>query len=331
MKAMVLEQSRGPLRLRKLPRPICGPGDVLIRVHACAVCRTDLHIVDGELPDAKLPLILGHEIVGVIEETGSRVPRIRRGERVGVPWLGFTCGVCGFCRSGEENLCDQACFTGYQRDGGYAEYCRADARFCFPLPPGYSDTELAPFLCAGLIGYRSLRMAGNAGRLGFYGFGAAAHLLIQIAVHQGRAVFVFTRPGDTARQEFARRLGARWAGDCDQRPPEPLDAALIFAPAGELVPLALRSVRKGGVVICAGIHMSDIPSFPYRWLWEERAVRSVANLTRRDGEEFFALARHIRIVPEVQPYPLADANRALEDLRAGNVRGVAVLVVRPPI
>jgi propanol-preferring alcohol dehydrogenase len=322
---MILEAPGEPLRLGDMSRPKPDARQVLIRVHACAVCRTDLHIVDGELTDPKLPLIPGHQIVGTIVET--EVGRFSVGDRVGVPWLGWTCGECRYCMSGRENLCDNARFTGYHIDGGYAEYTVADHRFCFPLPAGYPDLQAAPLLCAGLIGYRSLRMAGDAERLGLYGFGAAAHILTQVARHQGRRVFAFSRPGDEEAQRFARELGAIWAGDSGQASPEVLDAALIFAPVGALVPAALRAVAKGGLVICGGIHMSDIPSFPYAILWGERAVRSVANLTRQDGEEFLALAREVPIHTEVVPFPLEKANEALKTLRSGDLRGVAVLLV----
>jgi propanol-preferring alcohol dehydrogenase len=327
MHAMVLKAAGAPLEPVDLPLPKPGPGQVLVRVHACGVCRTDLHVVDGELADPKLPLVPGHEIVGVVNETGEAVERFRRGDRVGVPWLGFTCGVCSFCRSGRENLCDRARFTGYQIDGGYAEYTLADQRFCFSVPADYSDVEAAPLLCAGLIGYRSLVLAGDARRLGLYGFGAAAHIIGQVARHQGREVFAFTRPGDREGQQFARELGAAWAGDSDERPPEELDAAILFAPVGQLVPAALRAVARGGIVVCAGIHMSDIPSFPYRLLWGERVVRSVANLTRRDGEEFLALAPRVPVRTRVQTFPLAHANEALADLRGGRIQGAAVLEV----
>jgi propanol-preferring alcohol dehydrogenase len=300
---------------------------VLLRVRACAVCRTDLHIVDGELTEPKLPLIPGHQIVGTIVACGDRAESFAPGDRVGVPWLGWTCGECRYCRSGRENLCDRARFTGYDIDGGYAEYAVADRRFCFPIPAGYPDEQAAPLLCAGLIGYRSLTMTGDAERLGLYGFGAAAHLIIQAARHQGRHVFAFTRPGDADGQAFARELGAVWAGAAGDPLPEALDAAIIFAPAGELVPAALLAIAKGGTVVCAGIHMSDIPSFPYEILWGERVVRSVANLTRRDGEEFLALAPAVPIHTRVQLYPLERANEALDDLRAGRVRGAAVLTV----
>ncbi len=324
---MVLEQPGQPLVLRELPVPEPGPGQVLLQVHACGVCRTDLHIVDGELPNPKRPVILGHQIVGQVVQSGPGAERFQRGQRVGVPWLGWTCGECPFCRSGRENLCDRARFTGYTLDGGYAEYVVADERYCFPLPEGYPDEQVAPLLCAGLIGYRALRFTAGAQRIGFYGFGAAAHILTQVAVWQGRAVYAFTRPGDMEGQAFARSLGAVWAGGSDELPPEPLEAAVIFAPVGALVPQALRAVQKGGVVVCAGIHMSDIPSFPYTLLWEERVVRSVANLTRQDGEEFLTIAPQVPVQSEVQLYSLPEANRALEDLRAGRIRGAAVLVI----
>ncbi len=327
MRAMVLERPGEPLVLRALPVPEPGPGQVLLRVRACGVCRTDLHVVDGELPQPKLPLVLGHQIVGEVVCSGPGATRFAPGQRVGVPWLGWTCGECRFCRSGRENLCDQARFTGYTLDGGYAEYTVADERYCFPIPDGYPDLQAAPLLCAGLIGYRALRFAGDAERIGFYGFGAAAHILTQVAVWQGRRVYAFTRPGDVATRAFARALGAVWAGGSDELPPELLEAALIFAPVGALVVQALRAVEKGGVVVCAGIHMSDIPSFPYALLWEERVVRSVANLTRQDGEEFLAIAPQVPVRTEVQVYPLEEANRALEDLRGGRVRGAAVLQV----
>ncbi|GBD18946.1 putative alcohol dehydrogenase AdhA [bacterium HR27] len=327
MRAMVLERPGQPLVLRDLPVPEPGPGHVLLRVHACGVCRTDLHIVDGELPDPKLPLVLGHQIVGEVVRVGAGATRFVPGQRVGVPWLGWTCGECEYCRSGRENLCDRARFTGYTLDGGYAEYTVADERYCFPIPEGYPDLQAAPLLCAGLIGYRALRFAGQAQRIGFYGFGAAAHILTQVAVWQGRQVYAFTRAGDHEGQAFARQLGAVWAGGSDELPPEPLEAALIFAPVGALVPQALRALEKGGTVVCAGIHMSDIPAFPYALLWEERVVRSVANLTRQDGEEFLSIAPQVPVRTEVQVYRLEDANRALEDLRAGRVRGAAVLQI----
>jgi alcohol dehydrogenase, propanol-preferring len=330
MKAMVLDRPGRPLREADRPVPPPGPGQVRLRVLACGVCRTDLHVVDGELPDLGRPVVPGHQVVGVVEALGPGVERLAVGQRVGVPWLGWTCGTCRFCASGRENLCGEARFTGYQLDGGFAEQAVADARYCFPIPEGYPDARAAPLLCAGLIGYRSLRMAGDAGRLGLYGFGAAAHIVIQVARHQGRRVFAFTRPGDREARAFALSLGAEWAGDSGETPPEPLDAAILFAPAGELVPAALRAVERGGTVVCAGIHMSDIPSFPYRILWEERVVRSVANLTRRDGEEFLALTPQVPVRTEVETFPLEAANEALDRLRAGRVRGAAVLVVGPP-
>jgi propanol-preferring alcohol dehydrogenase len=325
MRAMRLHEARTPLQLDEIPVPAPQRGQVLLRVLACAVCRTDLHIVDGELPGPKLPLVPGHEIAGVVEEAGPDASRFAVGERVGVPWLGWTCGECEYCRRGDENLCDRPRFTGYTIDGGYAEYTVADERFCFALPEGYSDAEAAPLLCAGLIGYRSLRKAADARRLGIYGFGAAAHIVAQVARWQGREVYAFTRPGDGAAQEFARGLGAAWAGGSDERPPEPLDAAIIFAPVGALVPAALRATAKGGTVVCGGIHMSDVPSFPYDILWEERTVTSVANLTRRDGEEFLALAPQVPVRTQVQVYPLWQANEAMERLRAGDLAGAAVL------
>jgi propanol-preferring alcohol dehydrogenase len=329
MRAMVLERVGRPLRATDLADPDPGPGQVRIAVRACAVCRTDLHVVDGELTEPKLPLILGHQIVGTVDRVGAGVDRFAIGDRVGVPWLGATCGTCVYCDRGQENLCSAARFTGYTLDGGYAEYAVADARYCFAIPRTYSDAAAAPLLCAGLIGYRALRAAGDAQRIGLYGFGAAAHIIAQVARHHGRRVFAFTRPGDTAGQRFARRLGAEWAGGSDVAPPADLDAALIFAPVGSLVPAALRAVTKGGVVVCAGIHMSDIPTFPYRDLWEERTVTSVANLTRRDGDEFFRLAGEVGLHTEVRTYPLAEANAALEDLRAGRLTGAAVLVMDP--
>jgi len=326
---MLLDAPRRPLRLSAsaTPPPEPGPGQVLVAVKTCGVCRTDLHVLDGELPHPKLPLVLGHEIVGTVERVGAGVDRFTGGQRVGVPWLGWTCGECRYCRAGRENLCDGARFTGYLIDGGYAEYTVADARFCFPIPDGYDDLGAAPLLCAGLIGYRALVAAGDAERLGLYGFGAAAHIVAQVARHQGRRVFAFTRPGDDQAQQFARQLGAAWAGASDAQAPEPLDAAIIFAPVGALVPAALRAVAKGGTVVCAGIHMSDIPSLPYERLWEERVLRSVANLTRRDGAEFLALAPRVPVRTEVEAYPLERANEALEKLRAGTVRGAAVLQV----
>jgi propanol-preferring alcohol dehydrogenase len=326
MQAMLLDRARRPLRAATLPDPQPGAGQVLLQVTACGVCRTDLHVVDGELTQPKLPLVLGHEIVGRVLATGPGATRFRTGDRVGVPWLGWTDGTCEYCRSGRENLCDRARFTGYQIDGGYAQQTVADERFCFPIPQGYDDTAAAPLLCAGLIGYRALVAAGDAERLGIYGFGAAAHIIAQVARHQGRRIFGFTRPGDTAAQQFATELGAEWAGPSDQPAPEPLDAALLFAPVGALVPAALRAVVKGGVVVCAGIHMSDIPAFPYDLLWGERVVRSVANLTRQDGEEFFRVAPVVPVRTAVETLPLAQANDALERLRRGELRGAAVLV-----
>lgn len=326
MRAMVLER-RAELSEREIPLPEARDGQVLIRVSACAVCRTDLHILDGELTNPKLPLVLGHEIVGVIERAPGDA-RFREGQRVGVPWLGWTCGVCVYCTSGRENLCDRARFTGYDIDGGYAEYCVADARYCFPIVGDYDDAHAAPLLCAGLIGYRALRASGDpkvVTRLGIYGFGAAAHLITQVAADRGQRVFAFTRPGDSESQAFARTMGAVWAGGTDEAP-EPLDAAIIFAPAGDLVPAALRATAKGGTVVCAGIHMSDIPSFPYDILWGERTIRSVANLTRRDGDEFLALAPRVPVRTEVERFPLGRANAALSALRSGRVRGAAVLI-----
>ncbi len=327
---MVLTAVGQPLRDMDVPTPTPAPGQVLLRVHACGVCRTDLHVVDGELKDPKLPLIPGHQIVGTVVAAGVGAERFSRGDRVGVPWLGFTCGTCRFCRTGRENLCDRARFTGYQLDGGYAEYAVADQRYCFALPSRYPDPQAAPLLCAGLIGYRSLVMAGDAERLGLYGFGAAAHIMLQVARAQGRRVFAFTRAGDAEGQRFARELGAEWADDALRPPPEELDAAILFAPAGELVPIALRAVGRGGTVVCAGIHMSDIPSFPYDILWGERALRSVANLTRHDAEEFLALATRIPLRTIVEAVPLAAANEALDRLRQGTVRGAAVLIVQEP-
>ena len=330
MRAMVLERPGAPLVARMIADPAPGAGEVVVAVGACGVCRTDLHILDGELAEAKLPLVPGHQIVGRVEATGVGVDPVLAGERVGVPWLGWTCGHCGFCRNGHENLCDRARFTGYHLDGGYAERVRVDARFALPVPDGYSDLDAAPLLCAGLIGYRAYRMACEAGdgvrRLGFFGFGSAAHLLVQLAVYEGREILAFVRPGDTEAADFARSMGAVWAGPSDRPAPAPLDAALIFAPAGELVPAALAAVRKGGTVVCAGIHMSAIPSFPYSLLWGERTLRSVANLTRRDGEELLALAPRVPLKPEVTVYPLVSANQALAALRSGRLRGTAVLV-----
>ncbi len=326
MQAMVLHAPGEPLRPETRAVPHAGPEGVLLRVLACGICRTDLHVVDGELREPRLPLVPGHQIVGEVVACGARVTGFAAGERIGVPWLGGSCGDCEFCRAGEENLCDRAVYTGYQVDGGFAQYCVADARYCFPIPPGFDSVQAAPLLCAGLIGYRSYRPARAARRIGFYGFGAAAHILVQVASHHGQEVYAFTRPGDTAAQEFARRLGAVWAGDSSAAAPVPLDAAIIFAPDGELVPRALRAVRKGGRVICAGIHMSDIPSFPYADLWGERHLESVANLTRRDGEEFLPLAAALPVHTEVHRYALADVNRALDDLRAGRFTGAAVVI-----
>jgi propanol-preferring alcohol dehydrogenase len=324
---MVLDAPRRPLRPAELPDRPLGPHQIRLDVQACAVCRTDLHVADGELPNPKLPLVLGHEIVGVVREVGERVDRFGRGDQVGVPWLGHTCGRCRYCRTGRENLCPKARFTGYHLDGGYATSAVADSRYCFPVPPAYGATAAAPLFCAGLIGYRALAAAGDAERVGLYGFGAAAHLVTQVAIHQGRRVFAFTRAGDTSGQEFARELGAAWAGSSEDPAPEALDAAIIFAPVGWLVPVALRATAPGGTVVCAGIHMSEIPSFPYDLLWGERVIRSVANLTRGDGEAFFAIAARVPIRTTVTRYALADANRALDDLRAGRVRGAAVLAV----
>ena len=327
MRAMILDRPHSPLRLVRDAAPRePGPREVLIRVHACGVCRTDLHVVDGELTEPKCEIIPGHEIVGIIEAIGREVEHPAVGDRVGVPWLGWTCGECAYCQSGRENLCDRARFTGYTIDGGYAEFTTADARFCFRLPDIYSDTEAAPLLCAGLIGYRALRMAGEGKRLGLYGFGAAAHIAIQVARHRGQDVFAFTKPGDEEGHAFARSLGAVWAGSSDTAPPQPLDAAILFAPVGALVPAALAATAKGGVVVCAGIHMSDIPAFPYALLWEERVLRSVANLTRRDGEEVLAIAAAAKIHTTVQPFALEDANEALTRLRDGRIEGAAVLV-----
>jgi len=327
MRAMLLEHAGAGTMLKEceLPAPVPRDGQLLIRVAACAVCRTDLHILDGELTRPKLPLVLGHEIVGKVVDDASG---FRAGDRVGVPWLGWTCGECVYCTTGRENLCDRARFTGYDIDGGYAELCVADARYCFPIPGEYDDAHAAPLLCAGLIGFRALRLAGEpavARRIGIYGFGAAAHLVTQVAVARGQRVFAFTRAGDTASQEFARQMGAAWAGATTEIP-EPLDAALIFAPVGELVPAALRATAKGGVVVCAGIHMSDIPAFPYEWLWGERMIRSVANLTRRDGDEFLALAPRVPVRTEVQRFPLDQANEALDALRRGRIHGAAILI-----
>ncbi|HET9593872.1 MAG TPA: zinc-dependent alcohol dehydrogenase family protein [Solirubrobacterales bacterium] len=324
---MVLERQGEPLQPADLPEPSAAPGQVLLDVRACGVCRTDRHILDGELDHPKLPLVPGHQIVGVVRELGEGVDRFAPGDRVGVPWLGWTDGGCRYCRSGRENLCDNAKFTGYDIDGGYAEVAAADARFCFPIPDGYPDLQAAPLLCAGLIGYRALRLVGEAERIGFYGFGAAAHILCQVAVHEGRRVFAFTRDGDAETQAFARGLGAEWAGGSEETPPEELDGAIVFAPVGALMTAALRASAKGARIISAGIHMSDIPSFPYSELWEERVLGSVANLTREDGEQFIALAPNVPVQTEVTAYPLEQANEALEDLRAGRFRGAAVLQI----
>jgi len=326
MLAMLLERPGSPLRLAEVRRPEPAAGEVLVEVAACGVCRTDLHVADGDLANPKLPLILGHEIVGRVAGLGAGVTGFRPGERVGIPWLGHTCGVCPYCSAGAENLCDAPGFTGYTRDGGYAQFAVADAGYCFPMPGDLPDPEAAPLLCAGLIGYRSLVKAGDARRLGIYGFGAAAHIVVQVARSQGREVFAFTRPGDAAAQEFARRLGAEWAGGSDEPSPAELDAAIIFASVGALVPMALRSVRKGGIVVCGGIHMSDIPAFPYATLWGERSIVSVANLTRQDAREFLALAPQVPVRTEVEVFPLAEANEALSRLRDGKLTGAAVLV-----
>jgi len=325
MRAMMLERVGEPLREHNVPIPTPQPEQVLLKVQVCGICRTDLHIVDGELTPPQLPLILGHQIVGTVIETGSQSSKFSIGTRVGVPWLGQTCRSCRYCQAGQENLCDRALFTGYDRNGGYAEYTVANEQFCFALPESIPDLQVAPLLCAGLIGYRSYRMTKEAQKIGFYGFGAAAHILIQVANHQQRQVYAFTRSGDTQGQDFARRLGAVWAGGSDELPPDALDAAIIFAPVGSLVPQALKALVKGGIVVCAGIHMSDIPSFAYRLLWEERIVRSVANLTRQDGEEFLALAPKIPIQTEVTPFPLTAANEALAALQKGEINGAAVL------
>ncbi|MFQ5953871.1 MAG: zinc-dependent alcohol dehydrogenase family protein [Kiloniellales bacterium] len=327
MKAMALHtKAAGRLSAADVPRPEPGPGQVRIKVHACGVCRTDLHVVDGDLPDPKLPIVPGHEIVGTVDALGRGVASFREGERAGVPWLGYSCGDCRYCREGRENLCEAARYTGYQIDGGFAEYTLVDARYAFPLPAQYGDAEAAPLMCAGLIGHRAYRMAGDGLRVGIYGFGAAAHIMVQVALWEGREMYAFTRPGDREAQDFARELGAAWAGPSDQAPPEPLDAAVIFAPVGALIPEALSRTVPGGVVVCAGIHMSDVPGFPYRILWQERTLRSVANLTRRDAEEFLAIAPRVPVRTHVQTYPLVEANRALDDLRQGRLRGAAVLV-----
>jgi propanol-preferring alcohol dehydrogenase len=323
---MVLEARGTPLLVRERDAPQPGPDEVLVRVRACGVCRTDLHVVDGDLTQGKLPIVPGHEVVGTVDAFGAAVEHLKPGERIGVPWLGYTCGVCAYCALGQENLCDNARFTGYDFDGGYAEYLVAHRRYCLPIPDAYDDAAAAPLLCAGLIGYRALVMADDARRLGLYGFGAAAHIVAQVARYQGRDVYAFTRAGDVEGQAFARSLGAVWAGDSSTSPPEPLDAAILFAPLGSLVVSALRAVRKGGTVVCAGIHMSDIPSFPYELLWGERTIRSVANLTRRDGLEFLALAPQVPVRTTVERYALADANNALDNLRSGRITGAAVLI-----
>nr|HLN86816.1 zinc-dependent alcohol dehydrogenase family protein [Candidatus Limnocylindrales bacterium] len=326
---MLFEKAGAVLRALNLPTPVPGPNQLLILVHACAVCRTDLHVIDGELTHPKLPLILGHEIIGTVAELSDGITRFKVGDRVGVPWLGWTCGTCSYCKNGQENLCDHAKFTGYTLDGGYAEFTVADQRFCFLIPDAYSDAEAAPLLCAGLIGYRSLVKAGTGKRLGIYGFGAAAHIVAQVAQYQQREIYAFTRPGDDDAKQFAVKLGACWAGDSNELPPEKLDAAIIFAPAGELVPQALKTVGKGGTVVCGGIHMSDIPTFPYSILWEERSICSVANLTRRDGEEFMLLAPKVPVRTRVETFPLEDANEALSRLRNGKIEGAAVLITGP--
>src|SRR5438876_1629151 len=327
MRAMVLDKPRQPLQLRDIEKPRPAKSQLLVRIATCAVCRTDLHVVDGELPDPKLPLIPGHQIVGHVERIGDAVEGFAIGDRVGIPWLGWTDGDCPYCRFNRENLCDNARFTGYTIDGGYAEFTVADSRFCFRLPDQYNDVDVAPLLCAGLIGYRSLRKTGDAHRLGIYGFGNAAHLIAQVALYQDRQLFAFTRPGDKETQQAARRLGALWAGGSDEIPPEKLDAAIIFASVGELVPVALRALAKGGIVVCGGIHMSDIPSFPYADLWGERVICSVANLTRRDGEEFFEIASHVPVRTEIETFPLEEANSALDRFRTGKLKGTAVLLM----
>src|SRR5215510_277039 len=327
MRAMVLNEGKRPLELRDVPKPKPGRGQLLVRVSTCAVCRTDLHVVDGELPNPKLPLTLGHQIVGRVEEIGEGNANCAIGDRVGIPWLGWTDGNCSYCRSGRENLCNNARFTGYTVDGGYAEFTVADARYCFHLPERYDDVEVAPLLCAGLIGYRSYRKTGDAQRLGIYGFGNAAHLIAQIAIYEGRELFAFTRPGDKSTQQAAKELGAVWAGGSDEMPPEKLDAAIIFASVGPLIPAALRALAKGGIVVCGGIHMSDIPSFPYADLWEERVITSVANLTRRDGEEFFEIAPRVPVRTRTETFALEEANTALDQFRTGKLSATAVLTV----
>jgi len=328
MRAMVMEKAKTPLREMEIPTPQPAANQILIKVNACGVCRTDLHILDGELTQPRLPLVPGHQIVGEVTEVGKNVSRFVLGDRVGVPWLGYTDGTCRYCQAGQENLCEHAQFTGYDLNGGYAEYSVADQRYCFPLPSGFSDSEAAPLLCAGLIGYRSYRLAGeNVEKIGLYGFGASAHIIIQVAVFQGKQVYAFTVPGDSEKQAFARRLGADWAGGSDVMPPEPLDAAILFAPVGVLVPVALQAVRPGGTVVCAGIHMSDIPSFPYSILWEERVLRSVANLTRQDGEELLQIASQAKVKTQVTEFPLAQANEAIDQFRHGKIEGAAVLKI----
>jgi propanol-preferring alcohol dehydrogenase len=328
MRAMLLKEQRQPLKLAVVPVPQPGAGQVLLQVNTCGVCRTDLHVLDGDLTEPKLPLILGHQIVGTVVQIGIEVNRFKVGQRIGVPWLGYTDGTCRYCLRGQENLCDHPEFTGYTLDGGYAEYAVADQRYCFPLPESYNDIEAAPLLCAGLIGYRTYRLAGeHVERLGIYGFGSAGHIIAQVAVYQGKQVYAFTRPGDSTTQAFARRLGAYWAGGSDEMPPEKLDAALVLAPVGALMVTALQAVAKGGVVVSGGIHMTDIPSFPYHLLWEERTIRSVANLTRQDGEEFLEIAPQVPVKTEVTPYRLEDANQALDDLRSGKLDGAAVLMI----
>jgi propanol-preferring alcohol dehydrogenase len=328
MRAMLLEAPGEPLTLKQVPVPAPGPNQVLLQVHACGVCRTDLHILDGELKNPKLPLILGHQIVGTIIDLGKDVDQFQLGERIGVPWLGYTDGTCQYCQRDQENLCENPLFTGYTIDGGFAEYAVADQRYCFTLPEAYADREVAPLLCAGMIGYRTYRLAGeHIDRIGIYGFGSAAHIIAQVAIHQGKRVFAFTRSGDNEAQEFALQLGAAWAGDSTQAPPEKLDAALIFAPVGSLIVDALRATTKGGTVVSGGIHMSDIPSFPYRLLWEERTIRSVANLTRKDGEDFLAVAPRVPVKTQIHTYTLEAANQALDDIRSGRLQGSAVLIV----
>jgi len=326
MRAMIFEKAGKPMELKEIPMPEPSEHQVLLKVHACGVCRTDLHIVDAELDQPKVPLVLGHQIVGTVEKKGSSVDEYSDGDRVGVPWLGGSCQQCSYCKSGKENLCDKAVYTGYQINGGFAEYCVADARYCFPIPTDYPDLQAAPLLCAGLIGYRSLRFCGDAKKIGFYGFGAAANILIQVAKHKGQQIYAFTKKGDVKTQEYAKKMGAVWAGDSETLPPEPLEAAIIFAPIGPLIPIALQSLAKGGSIVCAGIHMSDIPSFPYSILWGERLIRSVANLTRKDGEEFLDIAPKVPIKTEATKYPLEKLNEALDDLREGRITGSAVIV-----